>query len=103
MDATGQEVTYTFTDSGSTPGDAYFMAGKLNFGSDIRLITGNVPYNVLSLHVPMSGDFGVGSEFTISPGCDGHPNTCKLKYNNLLNFNGMPYIPSNNPVIWGFR
>lgn len=99
----GSDVTFSFTDGGGAVAIDYFKGGKVNFGTDIRLVTGHDVANVLSLHVPFDSTFETGSEFTVSPGCDGSPDTCINRYNNLLNFTAMPYIPSRNVVIWGFK
>jgi uncharacterized phage protein (TIGR02218 family) len=82
--------------------DDYFTGGRVQHGSDFRLVTDHVG-NVLNLQLPFDARLEVGEDVTVMPGCDGSPATCKNKFNNLLNFLGFPYIPSSNPVIWGFR
>lgn len=103
----GATITYTFTDGGGTPADDYFKTGRLVFGSDERLITagpgGSLGANDVQIHVPFSSDLTAGSEINLYPGCDGSPSTCLNTYNNLIHFLGMPYIPSRNPVVWGFK
>lgn len=55
------------------------------------------------LHIPFSSSEVVtGDNIYVYPGCDGSPATCVDRFNNLLKFLGMPYIPSNNPVMWAF-
>lgn len=89
-----------------TAGDSWLdgdmRGGKINFGTDIRFITGHLSAYVLQLHVPFDGRLQVGSQVYVYPGCDGNPETCRDVFNNLDNFLGMPYIPSKNPVVWGF-
>jgi uncharacterized phage protein (TIGR02218 family) len=80
-----------------------FIAGKVNYLTDARLITGHASQLNLELHVPFDSRLTVGAEVHVYPGCDGDPDTCLNVYNNLDNFLGMPYIPSRNPVVWGFK
>lgn len=35
----------------------------------------------------------IGDEIALQPGCDRQATTCKVKFNNLLNFQGFPHIP----------
>lgn len=39
----------------------------------------------------------VGATISTYPGCDHLPGTCNSKFNNSLNYGGMPYIPKKNP------
>jgi uncharacterized phage protein (TIGR02218 family) len=82
--------------------DQYYTGGTVQFGVDYRLITNHVG-NVLSLQLPFDARLEINDDVIALPGCDGAPETCVNKYNNLLRFLGMPYIPSTNPVVWGFR
>lgn len=93
--------TITSTDFGAFA-DGYFTGGRVQHSTDFRLITNHVG-NDLTLHLPFDARLAVGGEVTALPGCDGDPETCKDKFNNLDNFLGMPYVPSHNPVIWGFK
>ncbi|WNY75978.1 phage BR0599 family protein [Pasteurella multocida] len=53
-------------------------------------------YNQLSL---MGGTKGlnVGMKVTVYPGCDGRIITCATKFNNVLNFGGIPHMPNKSP------
>jgi uncharacterized phage protein (TIGR02218 family) len=82
--------------------DQYFTGGVIKFGTDFRLVTNHVG-NVLSLQLPFDLRLQIDDDVVALPGCDGAPETCLNKFDNLLRFLGMPYIPSNNPVVWGFR
>ena len=73
----------------------------MRFGTDARLITQHTGAN-LYLNVAFAS-LSVGDEAVAYPGCNGDPQTCLNTYNNLEHFNGMPYIPSHNPVVWGFH
>jgi uncharacterized phage protein (TIGR02218 family) len=82
--------------------DQYFKGGKAIAGTDLRLIVDHTD-DTLTLQIPFGSSVTTGSEVYAVPGCDGNPETCLVKYDNLLKFLGMPYIPSRNPVLWGFR
>lgn len=47
----------------------------------------------------MGGSYGleVGMVINAYPGCDGRVNTCAGKFNNLLNFGGIPHLPEKSP------
>lgn len=39
----------------------------------------------------------VGTLITVYPGCDGQVKTCRDKFNNVLNFGGIPHMPNKSP------
>lgn len=90
-------LTLTSTDFGLQDPDFYTL-GKLQFGSDYRMITyhvGNtikIRYRMLYL-IP-------GSSVTAYAGCDRNAETCRDKFDNIINFGGHSYIPLDNPVLW---
>jgi uncharacterized phage protein (TIGR02218 family) len=100
---TSSTVTFTIADGGSPMSIGYLNGGKMNFGTDVRFITGHPSADEIDLHVPFDSRLEVGDEAYVYPGCDGSPTTCINTYGNLANFCGMPYIPSQNPVVWGFK
>lgn len=82
--------------------DGYFTGGHVvtDYG-DARLITNHVG-NTITLQVPFDARLVTGANVNAFPGCDKSVSTCIAKFNNKNNFLGFPYIPSNNPVLWGF-
>jgi len=94
----GSDIYSTEVD---TYDDGYFTGGEVFVTDDSRMITNHVG-NKLTLHVPFDSRVVTGSEITILPGCDRLITTCINKFDNLVDFLGMPLIPSKNPVIWGF-
>lgn len=90
----------TISCSGMTTKDSgYYTAGRLVFGEDQRMITyyggGTdiaIRYKIVSL--------AVGSSVTLFAGCDGDIETCRDRFNNVINFGGTPYIPLDNPCLW---
>lgn len=99
----GKDIQFSFNDGGGAVAVDYFKGGKVNFDNDIRFVTGHSVADTVNLHIPFDSRLEVGSEIEVYPGCDGDPETCINVYNNLNKFLGMPYIPSQNPVIWGFK
>lgn len=86
----------------ATKPSGYFTAGHVVTAyGDARLITDHVT-STIRLNVPFDGRLGTGATVKAYPGCDKKAATCVSKFNNLTNFKGFPYIPSNNPVVWGF-
>lgn len=82
--------------------DGYFTAGRVQHDTDERWILDHTG-NVLTLQVPFDSRVQTGTVVYALPGCDGSPDTCKNKYDNFDNFLGFPYIPSNNPCLFGFK
>lgn len=74
----------------------YFVGGLVVFGEESRTIvayTGStitMQYKMIELED--------GDTVTAYPGCDGDIETCRDKFNNLLNFMGFPFIPEENPA-----
>jgi uncharacterized phage protein (TIGR02218 family) len=82
----------------------YFKGGWITYGQDMRLVTSHTKSSAsVTLQIPFDSRMYVGASVWTYPGCDGAPSTCKNKFNNILKFLGMPYIPSRNPILWGFR
>lgn len=77
-----------------------FVGGMVEWTGDagpekrtILRVTGNV----LSLNAPTTG-LMVGDDVDIVLGCNHQTTDCATLHNNIVNFGGMPYIPSVNPV-----
>jgi len=81
--------------------DGWFTGGFVSYEDEYRLIT-NHSGDTIYLQAPFNTDI-TGKIVRAYPGCDGSPSTCKNKFNNLDNFTGFPYIPSDNPVVWGIK
>lgn len=86
-------------DSNLTNPDQYFDEGYLTFTSGVNngLTRGIRQYANASgqvlLWVPLPFAPNVGDTFNAYPGCDKLQATCSGKFNNLINFQGKPYIP----------
>ncbi len=82
--------------------DGYFTQGQARKSGDMRLITNHVGDRI-TLQVPFDNRVENGSSVDVYPGDDQSADTCRNKFDNFDNFLGFPYIPSSNPVIWGFK
>lgn len=87
------------TDIG-TNGSLY-TGGYVIYLKDFRWITLG-ENNTFNLHVPFDASVQPGVVLRAHQGCSKSAIDCKNKFNNIDNFNGCPYIPSDNPVLWGF-
>lgn len=86
-----------------TKPDGYFTGGHVETSyGDFRYITDHVGSN-LTLNVAFDARISDGATLFAFPGCDKAPPTCRDKFNNFANFQGFPYIPSNNPSVWGVK
>ena len=90
---TGEAATYfqygkcTFT-SGNNSGRALEILGHTVSGSDTIILLENAPYAIQ-----------VGDGVTLTAGCDKSATTCKAKFGNLLNFQGFPFIPTEDKAL----
>ncbi len=87
------------TDIG-TNGSLY-TGGYVSYMNDFRWITLG-ENNTFNLHVPFDASVQIGTILRAYQGCSKSAIDCKNKFNNIEHFNGCPYIPSDNPVLWGF-
>lgn len=93
MDAT--KTVLTASDFG-TKADGYFIGGKVQHGNDFRTIVEHVGTSITIMYRML--DLNDGDSVTAFPGCDGRRETCKVKYDNLLNNLAMSDIPLENPA-----
>lgn len=83
--------------------DGWFINGHVETAyGDFRNITDHVG-PLLTLTVAFDARLVDGATVYAFPGCDKAPPTCRDKFNNFENFQGFPYIPSNNPTVWGAK
>lgn len=82
--------------------DGYFNGGQLLHNNDARYIINHIG-NDIWVHVPFDSRVSVGSQCYVLPGCVGSPSVCRTKFNNWSKWQGFAYIPSSNPVMWGFK
>lgn len=73
----------------------YFAGGVVLLGDERAFIEQQVGA-VLTLMAPLTGA-AVSAAVTLYPGCDRLSATCRVKFSNLVNFAGFPFIPQKNP------
>ena len=76
--------------------DGHFIGGQVKFGVEARAIVAHVG-TAITLSYPMSELVSTDS-VDAYPGCDGRAETCRDKYDNIINILGMPFIPIENPA-----
>lgn len=81
--------------------DGWFTNGHMKTTyNDLRLITNHVG-NTITLQIPFDSRLVTGSTVTAFAGCSKQPSECRNKFVNFDNFKGMPFIPTNNPTVFG--
>lgn len=73
----------------------YFTGGMIKFGIETRFIVAHSGQTITL--VDGLGTLAIGSPVTIWPGCSHDITTCISKFNNVLNYGGLPYLPLKNP------
>ena len=93
----GSTQTLLIPSVGFTQPDGYFDLGTGTFTSGqnngFSFTIKRHAAGQLQLHVPLPFVVNVGDAFTCYPGCDKLQSTCQNKFNNVINFGGMPYVP----------
>lgn len=84
--------------------DNYYEDGELTWTSGLNagLVSEVKSYveedGLLTLYLATPFDIAATDEFTLTPGCDRQFETCKNKFDNVLNFGGHPDIPGNDDL-----
>lgn len=75
--------------------DGYYNGGYITDGETFAFIQQHTGTSLLLLATTVN--IKVGDAITMTAGCDRDAATCQLKFANLPNFMGFPYIPGTNP------
>jgi uncharacterized phage protein (TIGR02218 family) len=78
--------------------DGYFTLGHISINGHRRMIVEHTGQSI-RLRYPVPG-MASGDAFSAWPGCDGTIETCRDKFNNVINFRGYPDLPTDNPSTW---
>lgn len=54
---------------------------------------------IIDLWEPIKGDVSTGTQVKLIAGCNKRLETCRLKFNNILNFQGFPDLPGEDWVV----
>lgn len=94
----GRTITVTGADAN---GDGFYTGGFVEnaAGDDRRLILDQTG-EVLTLMLPFSVS-PLSTNVTVFAGCDHTVETCRDKFDNVVNFGGFPYVPTKNPFRTG--
>jgi uncharacterized phage protein (TIGR02218 family) len=95
-----------FTTNSTSQQSGYFSLGQVTFDTGansgfsrtVQSYTLGAPSTV-SLISPFPSAPAIGDTFTIYPGCDKQQSTCAAKFNNLINFRGVPYVPQPGTAV----
>jgi hypothetical protein len=94
---TVQSATVNKIISLSAKGDGYYDNGQIALisGANAGLVKAVKQYfgQQFFFNSPLPFPPNVGDAFIAYPGCDKTQQTCTTKFNNLVNFEGMPYVP----------
>lgn len=92
------ELTVSSSSFGAFAND-YFTGGFLSWNSgnfvETSLITSHVG-NTLTLRLAIPG-LVAGADVIAVAGCDRTLETCRNRFNNVVNFGGFPWLPNRNP------
>lgn len=86
---------------------AWFTAGRLSVLSGAAAgLWGSIKRDqdlgggrLITLWEPLRGGLAAGDLIRLEPGCDKSMQSCRLKFNNLINFQGFPDIPGEDWVM----
>lgn len=87
--------TVTMTAISGSYADGWFSGGILRTGDNSRFIVAHAG-NTITLSRPLK-ELEAGLSVDLSPGCDRTMATCRDKFNNILNYLGFPWMPTQNP------
>jgi len=74
----------------------YYSGGIMQFGTEYAFIEQGYSSNRLRM-MTVPKDLEVGSTVTLAPGCSLTRSVCESKFDNVINFGGVPYLPTRNP------
>lgn len=79
----------------ATKVDGWFVGGIIAVGTVKRMITTHTTDTItISRRI---GNLKEGDSFTAYAGCNHTMETCRTKFDNLINYGGQPWIPTKNP------
>lgn len=90
---------------GQEPPQGWFTGGLLtwetgaNAGRAIEVSDWVQETGHLTMFLPMGYPVQPGDAFRIHPGCDKRLETCRTRFDNVLNFRGEPYVPGQDTLM----
>lgn len=91
-------------DSARSEEPGYFTGGKITFtsGNNSGLAMEIKEFGaggLIELALPMPYSIEVGDEYSMQAGCDKSFETCKAKFDNVINFRGEPHVPGLDRIL----
>lgn len=100
---TASDDRYGFADTSRAEADGYWDGGLVTWtsGANVgrKMEVGAFAAGVFTLFLPMPSEIAVGDTYSVRPGCDKAFETCKSRFNNVLNFRGEPHVPGSDKVL----
>ena len=93
LDSSGIILTGT---AFGTEDDGYFIGGEVKFGDESRTVVAHSGTSITMMY--KMNDLESSDSVDVYPGCDGRPETCRDKFDNVIHSLWMPFIPSENPA-----
>lgn len=89
--------------SGLAQAAGYFDGGRLTITSGpnanvVRRIKSFAAGGGVTLFAPLVWPLTVGTTFVVSPGCPKTASVCASRFGNVVNFRGLPYVPTPETV-----
>lgn len=94
----------TLVDPARTEEDGHWAGGVIEFddgpAQGFRMeVKDSADTGVLQLFQALAVTPGVGDAYTLKPGCDKVFETCRDRYDNVINFRGFPHVPGTDEVL----
>lgn len=87
----------TYDDSWFVRGTLTVLSGAaIGLTGSIRADTRHLAGRIIELWEPLRAAIAPGDQVRLDPGCDKRVDTCRLKFANLVNFQGFPFIPGDD-------
>lgn len=94
---------YSFRAGGMAQGDGYFSHGRVRFTSGanagLSVLIKEYVDKTFYTALPMRVMAEVGDGFEAIAGCDKLHTTCRVRFNNLVNFRGEPHVPGTDKLL----
>jgi uncharacterized phage protein (TIGR02218 family) len=98
----------TFNDTARSEVNGYFDRGKITFtsgdnnGLSMEIKQYQLSGTAFALQLPMPYTLQVGDTYTMIPGCGKDIQVdCLLRWNNVVNFRGVPWVPGTDFMVSG--
>lgn len=96
LDAT-RTIISSATFGDSEFGDGYFTGGELVFGVESRTIVSHIGFDITLMY--KMKELEDNDTVDAYPGCDKRLETCRDKFDNIINSLGFLFIPIKNPAL----